>query len=122
MSSRLGLIPARLFLEGSERFAEDAFAQLFLFRGRQVGVSKWVDDAVALDDPVRAHHLRHGYHRGDLRYRDAGFFQLSRDRSAAASGGPSSGDEEDGIDPLLLQPFGDFAPQTPAVLKRVGEA
>ncbi len=55
-------------------------------------------DAATQDDAVGAHHLGDGLRGGNLHYRDAGFFQLGRDRSAAASAGSSRRGENDRID------------------------
>jgi hypothetical protein len=61
-----------------------------------------MDNPTALDHTVRAHHLRHRKHGGDLHDWNAGLFEFGRDRSAAASGSTSGGGEDHRIDARLL--------------------
>jgi hypothetical protein len=76
--------------------------QRFFLRRRQVWVAQDMDNAAALDDTVRPDHLRYRKHRGDLHYWDTGLFELSGDRSTAASGCPSRGGEDNRIHPILF--------------------
>ena len=51
-----------LFRQRVQRLAQDALSQLLLLIWRQVRVAQRMDDAVSLDDPVGAYHLRDRYH------------------------------------------------------------
>ena len=95
---------------------EDGFPPEFLFlTGGEISGAQRVDDAGALDDAVGANHLGDGNHRGYLANRDTRFFQLGRDRSAAASAGPSSRGEDHRVNPRILQLLRDLLSQTAAV-------
>ena len=63
---------------------------LFVTRG-ELGVAGHMHDAGAQHDSIRAHHFCDGQRRGNLHHGDAGFFELSGDRSAAASARASRG-------------------------------
>ena len=76
--------------------------QRFFLRWRQGWVAQDMDNTATLDDTVRADHLRHGQHRGDLHDGNTGLFEFGGDRSTAASGRPSGGGEDHRIDALLL--------------------
>jgi len=89
-------------LEGLERLLEEMLPQRFFLCGREVWIAQDMDNTAALDDTVRADHLRHGHHGGDLHDGDTGLLEFGRDRSAAASGRASRGSKDDRIDPLVL--------------------
>ena len=57
-----------------------------------------MDYAVTLDYAVGPYHAGYRGDGGDLGYGDASLFEFGCDRSAAASGGPSSGGEHHRID------------------------
>jgi hypothetical protein len=76
-------------LQRLKRFADQVPPHLFFLLGRNIGVANYVNDAVAQDDAVRAYHFCDGQSRRDLYGGDACLLQLSGDRSAAASAGPS---------------------------------
>jgi hypothetical protein len=65
-------------------------------------------DAGAQDDAIGAHHFGDWLRRGNLHYRDARFFQLGCDRSAAASAGASRGRQDNGVDAVPFYFFGDL--------------
>ena len=73
-------------------------AELFFFLGGDAGVAEDVDYAMPQDYAVGADHAGYGGYGGDLSYGDACLFKLGCDRSTAASGCPSSGGEDYGID------------------------
>ena len=81
-----------------------------------------MDNTAPLDDTVRADHLRHRHHGGDLHDGDTSLFELSRDRSTAACGRPSRGSQDDRIDPLCLELLRDLATKPTAVGQRIGQA
>jgi hypothetical protein len=93
--------------------------QLFFLLRRQVWIAADMHNTAPLDHTVRAHHLRHRKHGGHLHDWNARFFELGRDRSAAASGGPSRGGEDHRIDALLLQLLSDLMTQATAIGQRV---
>jgi hypothetical protein len=90
-------------------------AQFFFVRRGQLGVAGDMNDAIAQDDAVGSYHFSDGQSRGDLNYRDAGFFQFGRDRSAAARARPSSRRQDYGIDAFLLYFFNHLPPQPPRI-------
>ena len=76
-------------LKRVEGLLHELAAQFFFVVGRQLGVAGDVNDAGAQHYAVGADHLGDGQGGSNLDYRNAGFFQFSRYRSAAASAGPS---------------------------------
>jgi hypothetical protein len=74
-----------------------------------------VHDAVSQNHAIGADHFGDGQGRGDLHHRDAGFFQLGCNRSAAASARASGGGENDGVDAFLLDLLHQFPSQTARV-------
>ena len=95
-------------LQRVQCFLHQFSPQLFFLRGRQFGIAGDMDDAGAQDDTVGADHLGDRLRGGNLHYRDAGFFQLGRDRSAAASAGASRGRQDNGVDAVPFNFFGDL--------------
>ena len=95
-------------LQRVQRFLHQFSPQLFFVRGRQFSIAGDVHDARAQDDAVGTHHLGDRLRGGNLHYRDARFFQLGRDRSAAASAGASRGRQDNGVDPVPFYFFGDL--------------
>jgi hypothetical protein len=82
-------IPALLLLHRRERLFHQSASKLFFILFRYLRIAHYMDDTIAEDQPIGAHHFRHRQRRGNLHCGDAGFFELRRDRSAAASAGPS---------------------------------
>jgi hypothetical protein len=82
---------------------------LFFFLG-QISIAKHVHNATALHNAVRADHLGHWYDRGDLDDGNTGLFELSRDRSTAASASASRGGENHGLHPFGLELLGNLPP------------
>lgn len=114
------LYTAGLLLEGLKRLLEEMLPERFFLRRREVGISQDMHNTAALDDTVRADHLRHRHHGGDLHDGDTSLFELGRDRSTAARGRPSRGSQDDRIDPLCLELLRDLATKPPAVGQRIG--
>jgi hypothetical protein len=114
-----GLGTAGLFLEGLKRLPEEMLPQRLFLRRREVWIAQDMDNTATLDDTVRADHLRHGHHRSDLHDRNTGLLEFGRNRSAAASGRPSRGGQDDRIDPLCLELLRDLATKPTAVSQRI---
>ena len=74
-----------------------------------------MNDTVSSNDAVRAHHLRDGKSRRNLNGWDAGLFEFSRDRSAAARAGASRGRKDNCINPQLFDSFSHLAAHAPCI-------
>jgi hypothetical protein len=92
---------------------------LFLLR-RNPGIAHHVNDGVAENQAIGTHHLGDGQRRGDLYRWNTCFFQLSRDRSAAASAGSSGGGQDHGVDTALLRLLGHLTAHAACVRERIG--
>lgn len=109
-------------LERIEGFLHQLAAQVFLVLGRQLGVAGDMDNASSQNDPIGADHLGYGQSGSDLNHRDAGFFQFSCDRSAAARARPSRRSEDHRIDSLFLYLLGHLPAEPARVRQRIGAA
>jgi hypothetical protein len=84
--------------------------QLLFFLLRQIGITKDVYNTTTLHNAVRADHLGHWPDRGDLDDGNTGLFELSRDRSTAASASASRGSQNHRLHPFGLEFLGNLPP------------
>ena len=90
-----------------QRFLHQLSSQFFFFRERQFRIAGNMHDAE--DKAIGTDHLGDRLRGGNLHYWDARFFQLGRDRSAAASAGASRGRQDNGVDPVPFYFLGDLS-------------
>ena len=109
-------------LQPIQCFRHELSSQLFFLPGWQFGIAGDMHDAATQDDAVGAHHLGDRLCGGNLHYWDARFFQLGRDRSAAASAGSSRRGENDRIDAVSFGLFRYLSAEAACVRQRVGSA
>jgi hypothetical protein len=95
-------------LQRVQRFLHQLSSQFFFFCERQFRIAGNMHDAGAEDNAIGTDHLGDRLRGGNLHYRDARFFQLGRDRSAAASAGASRGRQDNGVDAVPFYFFGDL--------------
>ena len=95
--------------------------QLLFFLLRQIGITQHVDNATALYNTIRTDHFGDRHDRGHLHHGNASFFEFGRDRSPAASAGPSSGGEDDRLHTFGFQFGSNFLPQTAAIGDGIGQ-
>ena len=114
----LGRLPFR-----SQRFQRlfHQFTPYFFFLlRRNIGIADDVNDAVAQYGAVGAYHLCNGKSGRNLNRWNAGLFEFSCDRSAAAGAGPSRGRKDNCINAQLFHSFSHLAAHAPRIGKRVG--
>lgn len=102
-------------LQGCQCLFNQLAPELFFFGGRNRGIANDMHDAVTQHQAIGSNHLCNRQSRGDLHCRNTGFFQFSRDRSAAACAGASRGRENDRLNTQAFGFLGHFAPHPASI-------
>jgi hypothetical protein len=100
-------LPFELGHQGLEGLLDQCPPEVPLFFSRQLRVAEWVGYPDRRDDAVRPDGGRDGGDGAELGGRNPGPLKLFGQRCPAARPRPSRRDEQDGIDPGLLQLAGD---------------